>query len=236
MFTVIIHGKKFRASDKGWTALFCPRCKCAQAFLIQDNYQKDSLYFIEIAETKIEQLATCDFCGTTNACDTTDQFELDPDWDRKDGLQALVNSTNPGLTPVEHRERRGDQELEALLQSVHEKGAVAKIDVQIGIILGCILAQFFTLPLAYFLHSLGYQVLGDDLFGQIFGGIVAGMLVGSVTGAVVYLRLASQKISTGALQAALEKHKIDVIRLHRISLSCGARARRAVERLSSGYH
>ena len=61
---LVIHGRDFERTMRGWNFFDCPRCKCIQLFLIEIHVKKSHLYYIDLPDVVLGDVITCDFCDT----------------------------------------------------------------------------------------------------------------------------------------------------------------------------
>src|ERR1044072_3867623 len=92
---ILIWGYRRQLNSMGWTAYKCERCKKVQAFECFDNVQANHVYFIYGEGKSIGHVIQCSFCGTGYSVRQKGLLKFDRYWKRMDGLQALVDRTNP---------------------------------------------------------------------------------------------------------------------------------------------
>jgi hypothetical protein len=209
MFIVVIRGKSVERYTKGWTALPCPRCKKIQPFVCEDAYQSKSLYFVEYANSKIGELITCNFCGTSYATKEGLAIDIDTFWDPSQGLQVLVDKTNPELGKVPTQDGHTDDELLALLMSIKDESSLFKKDVTPGVILGGIAGVAFAVLLG--IIGVFHEGPGDNI-----SFVFIPPALGAVAGALWWGRREKRKVIDGALNVAVSRHSINTRNLARV--------------------
>ena len=127
---IIIYGYKIRRNVIGWTARRCERCECVQPFECCELFKSEHIYYIHGREKNVGLVLACDFCqmsvGVPQRGLERDALRIEPHWTRAQGLQALVDRTNPVLGRVPARTQPTPRALHALLESANERASAVR--------------------------------------------------------------------------------------------------------------
>jgi hypothetical protein len=132
-------------------------------------------------EKSVGQVLTCSFCDTGFGVDPKIQgaLKIDSTWKRMDGLQALVDKTNPQLGKVPVSDQPSREELFALLESVNERSNPYKLETGGGFVKGAIIGGLGLGLFSLLLTKLGLGI-GLDEFGATFLGGLIGIFAGGI--------------------------------------------------------
>ena len=214
---VIVHGHELSRERVGWTARFCSRCKKVQAFECFDQWKSNHVYFIYGKAKSIGQILICDFCETSVGL-TPDSAEArslrcSRMWVKEDGLNALVEKTNPALGHVPVTEKPGRQELFALLESMNERASPYRISSEPGIAKGILIGVPAFVVLGLLLSLFGLTGL-DGLVGAFAGGII-GCVGGGTLGGLKFKWDYSKQLIEELLIAAMKRNALTLSTLER---------------------
>jgi hypothetical protein len=221
LIPIPIYQKELKLHFKGWIALPCPRCQRVQAFTCEEQTQQDSLVLVPVAETKVDEVVTCDFClssfGLGRKTDLT--RSLYHGWKHSEGLQALVYKTNPQLGAVTETVEPSDAEFMALLLSIREKTSVCRADTTAGMWAGLFAGMVVLGPLGWSFYALGWVNLGADSFGHGFLFTLLGAPAGAVLGACLQGRMQKRKRILELFRKGVKRRKVDPSRLWSLCLT-----------------
>lgn len=161
-----------QAYARGWTARYCKLCDRLLPFLVINQISRDSIHFIPISKDNV-LLAVCDFCGNIEAVKPTIIWQ--ETWKPEDGLQKLVDATNPNVGKLVNDPVPTDTQLKALLNVIARRAdATDKFKFQgraisLGLT-GLVISAIGGVSIAYVASKsmADYGVLGGFL-GGLFG-------------------------------------------------------------------
>lgn len=163
------------------------------------------------------QILICDFCETSVglAADSAEANSLKHSrmWTTKDGLNALVERTNPTLGHIAVTDKPGRQELFALLESMNERASPYKIKSDPGIAMGMLIGVPAFAVLGLLLSLLGVTGLEGSL-GAVVGGFI-GLFVGSLVGAIKFKCDYSKQLIEELLVAAMQRNALTLSTMQR---------------------
>ena len=207
---VILYGHKVELEELGWTAEVCQRCKKVQPFSVYDQIRTDHVYFIEVSSKEIGKIYTCDFCETSFVLPKGTAVKTDFGWRREQGLQPLVDRTNPQLGQLMPMSLPTPMELEALLLSINERSNVYNKDVTKGLIAGGFIGAVGLGLFGCLIKLCGLGFLGLDMFGYVFLFVLIGFGIGAVVGALRDSRNKARQAVYDLLENSMQKHDITV--------------------------
>ena len=214
---IIVHGHELSTERMGWTARHCSRCKRVQAFECFDKWKSNHVYFIYGQAKSVGQILICDFCETSVGLEANSAeakaLRCSRMWSKKDGLNVLVEKTNPGLGHVPVTDKPGRQELFALLESINERARPYKIDSQPGIAMGMLVGVPAFAVLGLLLSLLGLTGLAG--FGGAGVGGFIGLFVGGVVGGIKFKFDYSKQIIEEMLISAMQRNALTLSTLER---------------------
>lgn len=231
----MIHtSSSFYYVPRGWTAQDCPYCQCVQPFTLFDRRCIDRVYFIKVMDRPWGVVTVCDFCGATIEHDGRMQMVYSTDWESAQGLQTLVDQTNPHLGRILCDTKTADQELRALLNQSRTKAMAAARHLTIWTLVGALLGLAIAVSLSLLADYAVFSRFHID--GTYFMAGLCSLSI--IAGAVLATRIRSRQIARknmlNALRTGISKHHIDLDRLAMLSLEFDAPIREAVERLRAG--
>jgi len=214
---VIVWGYRLEVERVGWTARRCSRCQKVQAFECFDQWKSNHVYFIHGEAKSIGKVLICDFCETSvglqpNSAEAK-SLTCTRSWTKKDGLNALVEKTNPSLGHVPVPEKPGLRELLALLESINERASPYKLRAEQGIAFGMLIGTPIFAVLGLLLSFLG--LTGFDASVSAFAGGWIGFLAGGVAGWIKFKWDYSKRLSEEMLIAAMQRNALTLSTLER---------------------
>jgi uncharacterized CHY-type Zn-finger protein len=214
---VIVYGSELSVERLGWTARRCSRCQRVQAFECFDKWQSNHVYFIHGQAKSVGQIVICDFCETSfglkaNSAEAK-SLRCSRMWSKEEGLNALVEKTNPALGHVAVTDKPGRQELFALLESMNERASPYKIKSEPGMFMGMLFGVPAFAILGLLVSLLG--LTGLDWFGGAFLGGAIGLFAGAIAGGIKYKWDYSRKHAVELLVATMQRHALTLSTLER---------------------
>lgn len=214
---VLIHGYTLEIERIGWTARRCSRCKKVQAFECFDQWKSNHIYFIYGETKSIGHILICGFCETSvglvpNSAEAKG-LKCSRVWKKQDGLNALVEKTNPKLGHVPVTDKPGRQEIFALLESMNERASPRKISPELGIAKGMLMGTPAIAFLGLVLSLLGLTGLETSI-GAVAGGVI-GFVVGGALGGIKFKADYSKKLILDLLITAMQRHELTLSTLER---------------------
>lgn len=214
---VIVFGYEQTVDHVGWTARRCSRCRRVQAFSCFEKWRTSHVYYIQGKSKNIGQILICNFCETSVGLAATSaeskSLKCSRTWKKEDGLNALVEQTNPALGRVPITDKPGRQELFALLESMNERGSPYKVDSQPGFVEGMLYGAPSFAVLGLLLSLLGLTGL-NAVGGALSGGFV-GLIAGGTVGAVKFKWDYSKQLVQKMLLASMQRHALPLATLER---------------------
>jgi hypothetical protein len=208
---MLIVGYRAASKYKGWTALRCERCERALPFMVIENTTAHSVYLIELLKN-VRTIVVCDFCGS--AFDAQDEPAIIRKWSAKDGLQVLVDATNPSLGSVDDSKKPTDAQLKALLDCTAEQARVSNKHVGRGLFAGWLAGSVLGWGAGYCLGLAGMLAKDQNppvTLGAL--GLIVGGLVGVLPGGYIYGRIRYRRQAREALKQAIRRHRIEMAQL-----------------------
>ncbi|HXD33163.1 MAG TPA: hypothetical protein VN643_18720 [Pyrinomonadaceae bacterium] len=204
---VLVYGYRKTLVPLGWTARECHRCRRVQAFEVYEEMQENHIYYIHGKAKSIGRIVICDFCETSIGLKPKSKEAKEMmmnTWRRKDGLQALIDKTNPKLGQIRIPEKPTREELFALLESVNERTNPYSIDTGgNGAFLAGLIGGVAGALLLLGLNAIGaftaLDSLGSGMLGAVLG-ILAGVIVGTVKEKFRRARDLAQEILVASMQ------------------------------------
>jgi hypothetical protein len=132
---------------------------------------------------------------------------------KTDGLNALVEKTNPSLGHVPATEKAGRHELFALLESINERANPYKIRAERGIAYGMLIGTPIFAVLGLLLSLFG--LTGFDGSLSAFAGGWIGFLVGGIVGWIKFKWDYSKQLTDKMLIAAMQRNTLTLSTLER---------------------
>lgn len=216
---IIIYGHRIGLDRMGWTARRCPRCQKVQAFECFDQWKSNHIYFIHGKAKSISLIVICNFCETSYGLAPRSaeakEMKFTRVWMRAEGLNALVEKTNPQLGYVPAADKPGRQELFALLESANERASPFKIDAKPGFVRGGIIGALSLAVLLPLLYLVGLLNVGIDAFGYVMLGAIIGFFLGGILGALKFKWDYSKQLIEEILVAAMDRHSLTLPTLER---------------------
>ena len=214
---IIVHGHELSIERVGWTARRCKRCQKVQAFECFDQWKTSHIYFIYGKTKSLGQILICDFCETSVGLQANSpeakNLKTSRIWRKENGLNALVETTNPALGHVPVSDKPGRQELFALLESLNERASPYKISSQPGIAQGLLVGTPVIALLGFLLSLIGLTGL-DTSIGAIAGGFI-GFVGGGALGGVKFKWDYSKQLIEQLLVAAMQRKALTLSTLER---------------------
>src|SRR5258708_1342388 len=184
----VIHGYRIKVGNRvGSSAWRCDACQRIQAFGMHQLFKQKHIYFIPTSKDRLPDILVCGFCqGWRSAPSRTllPYPAVDPDWTRADGLQKLVDSTNPELGQVVETAGPTRNEVLALFTNAEEISTSRNGPSQGTVLLGAlagVVCSIIAIRLASSSIAFGsrYQESWSKWMvglGMILGGTAAGYL------------------------------------------------------------
>jgi hypothetical protein len=122
----------------------------------------------------------CSFCGTGYSVKQKGALKFDRYWKRMDGVQALVDRTNPQFGNIPASDRPSREELFALLESVNERSNPFTLNAGRGWLKGAVVGGIACAILFVLLYELA---IGP--FPNVFGAAMLGVMLGGFAGSIV---------------------------------------------------
>jgi hypothetical protein len=216
---ILVYGYRRTMEPLGWTARMCNRCRRVQPFEAYEQMQSNHIYYIHGKAKSIARIVICDFCETSIGLKPKSKEAKDMmvsgTWKRKDGLQALVDATNPQLGQIRIPEKPTREELFALLESVNERTNPYSIDTGgSGAFLAGVVGGAAGALLLLGLNAIGFIMALDSLgFGML--GAVLGVLAGIVVGTVKEKFKRARDLAQEILVASMQRNSITLDTLER---------------------
>lgn len=216
---VVIYGYRTSFDRLGWTARLCSRCRKVQPFECFDKLRSNHVYFIYGKEKSVELLLICDFCETSVGISPRSKeakaLAVERNWTKADGLQVLVEKTNPQLRRVAVSDKPSLRELFALLESVNERSSPYKVDAQKGFTKGALIGVPALAALLVLLGAVGLPLFGLDALGCGFLGAFFGLFVGGTIGAIKFKFDYSKQLAEEILVSSIQRKSLSLGELQR---------------------
>lgn len=205
---IVVYGYRKTLEPLGWTARACHRCRRVQAFEAYEQMQENHIYYIHGKAKSIGRVVICDFCETSIGLKPKSKEAKDMImtrmWKRQEGLQALIDKTNPQLGQIRIPDKPTREELFALLESVNERTNPYQIDTGgggsfLGGVVGAVAGALLFLALHVIGVVTGVDSLGAGLLGAVLG-TMAGVIVGTFKVKFQRARDLAQEILVASMQ------------------------------------
>ena len=214
---IFVYGSELSVERLGWTARKCSRCRRVQAFECFGKWKTNHVYFIYGKTKSIGQILVCDFCetsiGLAAGSAEAKGLRCSRVWKKAEGLNALVEKTNPALGHVPLTDKPGRQELFALLESMNERANPYKIKSDPGMAMGMVIGAPAFALLGVVLSTLGLTGIAPSI-GAMAGGFI-GLFIGALVGAIKFKSDYSKRRIEELLLAAMQRHALTVSTLER---------------------
>ncbi len=216
---IIVYGSRTNFDRMGWTARLCTRCRKVQPFECFDQLKSEHVYFIHGKEKSVGLILICDFCETSIGLAPNSQearsLKVTRLWQKSEGIELLVERTNPQLDRVTAFDQPTRQELFALLESVNERSSPFKIDAGKGFRKGAIIGAVSLPVFLLLLYVVGLFQIGLDALGIGMMGVFLGVFAGGIVGAIKYKFGHSKQLAQEILVSAMDRNALTVNTLER---------------------
>lgn len=214
---ILIEGISKQAESLGWTARSCERCQRVLPFHVFDLTHARTFYFVPVW-ARTQTLMICDFCGYMVRF--TDGTKVSSRWDKRQGLLALVQSTNPALGQVDEHAPPTDTQLIALLNQAHSHATNDNItfDVLAGGGIGGTLGALAGVGFGRLLYNAGF--MNGEKEGVITLSILCAFLlggIGALLGIIWDIRSKYREKLKTSLKFEVECKHLDLSRLRAIA-------------------
>lgn len=206
----IIHGERFVHVIRGWDIFKCPRCNCAQLFLVETLVKRSHFYFIDLPEVVLGEVITCDFCDSKFKVPQIKELQFNKNWSRSNLIEFLEKSNSPIIKGIIKKSNWNNQELIATLVSMQEKSSMENKYTNFGFWLGTIVFAILgvaTVKLAYY---FGFKLGPFDELLPIFLSILIGGFLGGFVGLKIAQIVFTRSVHQKALTSFLNKHKVPI--------------------------
>lgn len=160
----------------GWLAISCSYCRTVQPAGCYDVNRQNTLYDIKVSRSRaVSKRLICSFCNEEVNLQPNTPIKLDANWNPSQGIQQLINSTNPALGIVVKARNRSANEIKAILRRIEEWtdyafhneskvvflfGIVAIISFIIGSLLGGYFPQIDGIENYTIVYGVSFAVVG----------------------------------------------------------------------------
>lgn len=178
----------------GWLADNCPNCGEVRAFLCYRLLRAWKLFGATVNERAVNVAIVCCLCRRAFSLPAATNPQVDTQWQQEDGLQVLVDRTNPALGTVRQRSEPSGQAVLGLLRSLEsQRGNFVELleetsgrSVALSALLGGIVFMVLGNLLMYlgphkeqaWSASVSFTIAPPGIaIGAIFGGIIGGIRI-----------------------------------------------------------
>jgi formate hydrogenlyase subunit 6/NADH:ubiquinone oxidoreductase subunit I len=117
----IRYGYVERGTFIGWVAVKCNYCQTIQPHGCYDVSRHETLYSVKVMPSRrTSKRLVCSFCNESFDVPTKTSITLEQNWNPQQGIQQLVNSTNPALGVADKKLNRSNNEIKAILTRMEE--------------------------------------------------------------------------------------------------------------------
>ena len=204
----------------GWVGENCPNCGEVRAFLGYKMVRAWKLFGATVDERTVNVAIVCCFCRLAFALPADTGLQVDTAWQHEDGLQLLVDRTNPALGTVRQRDNPTGQAILGLLRSLEDQRPnfielleqTSGLTVALGAMLGGLIFGLLGNLLMYLGPHVDQAWSGTASAAIIPPGTAIGAVVGGIIGGV---RIARSKVKQD-LEATMKLYNIKCSQLREV--------------------
>ncbi|HKV42412.1 MAG TPA: hypothetical protein VJX67_24630, partial [Blastocatellia bacterium] len=143
------------------------------------------------------------------------KLEVNRYWTREQGLQALIDKTNPGLGTVVTAPP-GPKQLIALLKATQARSGMSAINVRKGALIGLLAGIALGFAVFFLLAAIGLKIVNQDTFGNGMVGGFLGFAVGPLLGSYLSYRRQSILIAEDVLANGMAANQVNIVQLRQV--------------------